>query len=65
VEGVAVNPTGMRIPHEGHFWDDANIPGMKRLADAIHANGAKTILQIHHAGRQSRQVRLIRQPKKV
>lgn len=53
VEGVAVNSTGMCIPHEGHFWDDANIPGMKRLADAIHANGAKTILQIHHAGRQT------------
>lgn len=53
VEGVAVNPTGMCIPHEGHFWDDANIPGMKKLVDAIHGNGAKTILQIHHAGRQT------------
>lgn len=53
VEGVAVNPTGMCIPNEGHFWDDANIPGMKKLVDAIHSNGAKTILQIHHAGRQT------------
>ena len=53
VEGVAVNPTGMCIPNEGHFWDDANIPGMKKLVDAIHVHGAKTILQIHHAGRQT------------
>ena len=53
VEGVAVNPTGMCIPNEGHFWDDANIPGMRKLVDAIHAEGAKTLLQIHHAGRQT------------
>lgn len=53
VEGVAVNSTGMCIPNEGHFWDDANIPGMKKLVDAIHSYGAKTILQIHHAGRQT------------
>lgn len=53
VEGVAVNSTGMCIPYEGHFWEDKNIEGMARLVDAIHSEGAKTILQIHHAGRQT------------
>lgn len=53
VEGVAVNPTGMCIPNEGHFWDDSSIEGMKKLVDVIHGEGARTILQIHHAGRQT------------
>lgn len=53
VEGVAVNSTGMCIPHEGHFWDDSAIEGMKKVVDAIHNEGAKTLLQIHHAGRQT------------
>lgn len=53
VEGVAVNSTGMCIPNEGHFWDDSSVTGMQKLVSAIHQNGAKTILQIHHAGRQT------------
>lgn len=35
----------LRIDHD-HF-----IPGMRRLAEAIHANGAKCLLQISHTGR--------------
>lgn len=53
VEGVAINSTGMCIPNEGHFWDDSSIEGMSKLAGVIHKEGAKTILQIHHAGRQT------------
>lgn len=53
VEGVAINETGMCIPNEGHFWDDSAITGMKELTSKIHNEGAKTILQIHHAGRQT------------
>lgn len=34
--------------------DDALIPGMKRLADAIHQHDAKLFVQLHHAGRESR-----------
>lgn len=30
---------------------DKYIPGMQRLTDAIHAEGAKCFLQISHAGR--------------
>lgn len=35
----------LRLDHD-HF-----IPGMKRLADAIHAEGAKCFLQLSHTGR--------------
>lgn len=33
--------------------DDAVIPGIKRLAEAIHKHDAKLFVQLHHAGRQS------------
>lgn len=33
--------------------DDRFIPGIHRIADAIHEYGAKVFVQIHHAGRQS------------
>ncbi len=53
VEGVAINETGRCIPNEGFFYDDSAIEGHKRLAKAIHDEGSKCILQIHHAGRQT------------
>ncbi|MBB6447015.1 oxidoreductase [Bacillus benzoevorans] len=33
--------------------DDRCVPGMFRLANAVHKYGAKIFIQIHHAGRQS------------
>lgn len=33
--------------------DDRFIPGIHRIAEAVHQYGAKTFVQIHHAGRQS------------
>lgn len=36
-------------------WDDSYIPGLSRLADAVHKyEGAKLCMQIGHAGRQGR-----------
>jgi 2,4-dienoyl-CoA reductase-like NADH-dependent reductase (Old Yellow Enzyme family)/thioredoxin reductase len=32
---------------------DETIPGLKRLVDAVHSDGAKISLQINHAGRQA------------
>jgi 2,4-dienoyl-CoA reductase (NADPH2) len=31
--------------------DDAFIPGLTRLADAIKSNGARSVVQLNHAGR--------------
>jgi 2,4-dienoyl-CoA reductase-like NADH-dependent reductase (Old Yellow Enzyme family)/NADPH-dependent 2,4-dienoyl-CoA reductase/sulfur reductase-like enzyme len=33
--------------------DDRFIPGINRIANAVHKYGAKVFVQIHHAGRQS------------
>jgi 2,4-dienoyl-CoA reductase-like NADH-dependent reductase (Old Yellow Enzyme family)/thioredoxin reductase len=49
----AVHPTGMAIPSELGSYDDRFIPGLKKLADVIHASGGKAALQLHHTGRES------------
>ncbi|MGE0802202.1 MAG: FAD-dependent oxidoreductase [Lautropia sp.] len=33
------------------LYSDAVIPGLKRLADAVHETGSKVAVQLHHAGR--------------
>ena len=53
VEVTAVDPLGKAIPFEVGLWSDEHIPGWKRLTDAVHAYGAKIIVQLHHAGRQT------------
>lgn len=35
------------------IYDDRFIPGLKRLAEAIHEGGAKACIQLWHAGRQT------------
>ncbi len=49
----AVHPTGMAIPSELGSYDDRFIPGLRKLADVIHAGGSKAALQLHHTGRES------------
>lgn len=49
VAGVAW-PVGGNQVRQIAFSDDRFIPGMKRLADAVHEHGAKLALQIHFAG---------------
>jgi 2,4-dienoyl-CoA reductase-like NADH-dependent reductase (Old Yellow Enzyme family) len=45
----AVSPDGCGAPNEMILTEDA-IPGLRRLADAIHAEGAAVSAQIGHAG---------------
>ena len=49
----AVHPTGMAIPSELGSYDDRFIPGLRKLADVIHAGRSKAALQLHHTGRES------------
>jgi len=49
----AVHPSGMAIPSELGSYDDRFLPGLKKLADVIHARGSKAALQLHHTGRES------------
>jgi NADPH2 dehydrogenase len=52
-EVVAVDPAG-RISHKDlGLWSDVQIDGLRRLADMIRNCGARSCLQIAHAGRKS------------
>ncbi len=43
-------PYGGNQPRQIAISDDAHIPGLKAMADAIHAHGAKVATQLHHGG---------------
>src|SRR5512134_3079801 len=45
----AVSPDGQGAPNE-MILNEAAIPGLRRLADAVHAEGAAVSAQIGHAG---------------
>ncbi|MGN7312326.1 NADH-dependent flavin oxidoreductase [Alkalicoccobacillus gibsonii] len=47
-----VHVNGKAFPGQPGIHDDAHIPGLKRLAETIHAKGAKAVIQIHHGGLQ-------------
>lgn len=53
IEVTAVDRKGKAIVNEIGLWDDSQIDGFRRLIDAIHAEGAKVIVQLHHCGRQT------------
>ncbi|RKQ30406.1 FAD-dependent oxidoreductase [Oceanobacillus halophilus] len=44
---------GKGTPNQLRIDDDALIPGIKRLSEAIHKHDAKLFVQLHHAGRES------------
>lgn len=50
IAGVAW-PAGCANPSQLGISGDAFLPGLARLADAIHAHGAKAAIQLQHAGR--------------
>jgi 2,4-dienoyl-CoA reductase-like NADH-dependent reductase (Old Yellow Enzyme family)/thioredoxin reductase len=41
----------MGAVNELRIYSDEYIPGLKRLADAVHAEGAKIFMQLHHGGK--------------
>ena len=53
IEISAVERRGVGMPDEPNVWDDSCIPGMSKLAGFIKKNGARTIVQLHHAGRET------------
>jgi 2,4-dienoyl-CoA reductase-like NADH-dependent reductase (Old Yellow Enzyme family)/thioredoxin reductase len=52
-EYAFVNPTGRSCPRQTSVAEDAMIPGLTRMAAAIHEAGAKVCLQLQHGGRRS------------
>jgi 2,4-dienoyl-CoA reductase-like NADH-dependent reductase (Old Yellow Enzyme family) len=57
VEATAVERRG-RITHgDTGIWDDAHIPGLKRITDFVRSQGAVPGLQLAHAGRKASMAR--------
>lgn len=48
-----VHPWGRASRHQVGIHSDAMIPGLRRLAEAVHKEGGKIALQLVHAGRQT------------
>jgi 2,4-dienoyl-CoA reductase-like NADH-dependent reductase (Old Yellow Enzyme family)/thioredoxin reductase len=53
VEGAYVEPRGKGSVRQLAVDHDDKIPGLRELAKAVRANGAKVALQLFHGGRQS------------
>ena len=52
-EITEVHPLGLAAPRCIGVWDDKFIPGLKKLADTVHAQGSKIAMQLHHTGREN------------
>jgi 2,4-dienoyl-CoA reductase-like NADH-dependent reductase (Old Yellow Enzyme family)/thioredoxin reductase len=48
-----IYPAGKVLVHQLSIHNDTYIPGYKKLTDAVHGYGARIILQLSHAGRQT------------
>ncbi|KAK4618562.1 Putative NADPH dehydrogenase [Fulvia fulva] len=53
IEASGVQPNGRISPNCPGIWSDAQIDGVKALADFVHAQGALCGLQLAHAGRKA------------
>ncbi len=50
IGGIGVSKRGTGGPTMVSLSDDKFIPGMRKLVEAIHNEGAKVIAQLYHAG---------------
>jgi len=48
-----VSSYGKASPVQNLLTDDEFIPGLKRLADAVHAQGSKLAVQLFHPGHEA------------
>lgn len=53
VEATYVEQEGKRLHHNAMLHDDCFIPGLRKVVEATHAEGAKVALQLNHGGRES------------
>lgn len=59
---MCVHPLGRSFRYQTNIHDDGMIPGLKRLADAVHQEGGKIAFQLAHAGRQTTKAMIGRTP---
>ncbi|MEZ5015915.1 MAG: alkene reductase [Flavipsychrobacter sp.] len=50
-EGVAPSPNGLGYPRIPGVFNEVQVAGWKKVADAVHAKGGKIFMQIMHTGR--------------
>jgi N-ethylmaleimide reductase len=50
-EGTSPSPNGLGYPRIPGIFSSAQVEGWKRVADAVHAKGAKIFMQFMHCGR--------------
>ena len=53
LESMAIHPTGKMSRRFVNAWDPAAVPGLAKIADAVHAHGAKLFGQLTHGGHTS------------
>lgn len=54
VEATAVQPEGRISTRDLGIWQDDHIEGFKQLNEQLHAYGAKSAIQLAHAGRKAK-----------
>lgn len=54
VEASYVHPSGKGFKNQLGIYSDRLIPGLRRLVEAVHAQGAKIAIQLYHGGRQAK-----------
>ncbi len=50
-EGTSPSPNGLGYPRIPGIFSPAQVQGWKRITDAVHAKGAKMVVQLMHCGR--------------
>lgn len=53
LEAAAVLPEGRISPSDLGIWKDEHVPALARIASFIHGQGARTGMQLAHAGRKA------------
>lgn len=53
VEATAVSPEGRISPWDTGIWNDNQVDAWKKITDVIRSHGAKSAIQIAHAGRKA------------
>jgi 2,4-dienoyl-CoA reductase-like NADH-dependent reductase (Old Yellow Enzyme family) len=53
MESTKVDPHGCSTQKDCGIWSDIHVPGLKRIADIIHDQGAHAGIQLGHSGRKS------------
>jgi 2,4-dienoyl-CoA reductase-like NADH-dependent reductase (Old Yellow Enzyme family) len=47
-----IHPTSQDVPGEPRAWMPEIVPGLAKIADAVHEHGARVVMQLGHGGRQ-------------